>query len=169
MSVLGGRGGSGKSWLTGPHGPIDRSKTIVIDSDEFKKQLGFHGWDAPLYHAEASDLVEGAAKIAKRMGLNVTFDLTMRTPAGITKKVETFENSGYKVHGYYMYASPEVAATRATKRFMSSGRYVPAEYTLHSTDNEKNFDELIPRFDHWAVYDNNAAGDSPKQIAVSET
>ena len=31
--MLGGRGGSGKSWLTGEHGPVDESKAILIDAD----------------------------------------------------------------------------------------------------------------------------------------
>ena len=54
LTVLGGRGGSGKSWLTGKDGPIDASKSMVIDTDEVKSKLPeYEGWNAAQLHEES--------------------------------------------------------------------------------------------------------------------
>ena len=69
MVMLGGRGGSGKSWLTGPDGPVDTSKMILIDADHFKQALPeYEGWNAASLHEESSYLVDTAAQIAKAQG-----------------------------------------------------------------------------------------------------
>jgi hypothetical protein len=64
-----------------------------------------------------------------------------------------------------MFTSPEEAATRAVGRFATQGRYVPPEYVLGSTTNERTFDNLKPSFSDWAIYDNNQPGGSPKLVA----
>ena len=168
MTVLGGRGGSGKSWLTGEQGPVHRGHTIVIDADAIKAALPeYKGWNAGLLHEESSHVVSLAAHMAKALGVNVTFDATMNTGKSLAKRVAMFAGSNYDVHGYYMYASPETAARRALGRFKAggeTGRFVPPEVVLSNTENEKNFDSMIPQFRHWAIYDNN--GDTgPKYVA----
>lgn len=162
MVVLGGRGGSGKSWLTDKDGPVDKNKTIVIDADYFKERLpGYEGWNAGDYHEESSHLVDEAAKRAKELGLNVCFDITMKSSESAPKRILQFESAGYDVEGYYMFASPETATENAMGRFArgmeknGKGRFVPPEIVMSNEKNEENFDKVVPRFKKWAVYDNN--------------
>jgi predicted ABC-type ATPase len=162
---LAGRGGSGKSWLTGKSGPVDAGKAIVLNADDVQEHLpGYEGWNAALYHDEAADIVDRAAIIARGAGLNVVIDSTMRTHSSAAAKVAGYEQHGYDVKGYYMFAPPEVAAQRAMGRFAKAGRYVPASYILSSTTNEKSFDNLKDRFSKWAIYDNSGSG-GPKLVA----
>jgi len=162
LTVLGGRGGSGKSWLTGANGPVDPDTSIVLDADEFKSLLpGYEGWNAALYHEESSYLIEQADLRAKALGVNVVHDATMKTGATIAGRVAGYQAAGYKINGYYMFAPPQVAATRAINRFLNGGahgRYVPVRIILGNTQNEANFDRLIPSFAKWAVYDNSKGG-----------
>jgi predicted ABC-type ATPase len=154
LTVLGGRGGSGKSWLTSGQGPVDRSKSIVIDADDFKRLLGSKGWDASAYHEESSYLAETAMKFAMDHHLNVVLDATMKTGSTAAKRLMQFSNAGYDLDGYYMFAPPETAVRRAYRRFKSggeTGRYVPGDVILSNTDNEKNFDSVLPMFKNWAV------------------
>jgi len=172
MTMLGGRGGSGKSFLTSDLGPVDRSKNIIIDADWFKSQLpGYEGWNAGLFHEESSHLVDLAGKSAQSMGLNVVFDVTMKTDASAIRRVADFADRGYKIEGHYMFAAPQTAASRAIHRFYqggkANGRYVPPKIVLANTNNERNFDRLIPTFEKWTVYDNQTTsrGEKPKLVA----
>lgn len=171
MTLLGGRGGSGKSWLTGEHGPVDAKKTIVIDADHFKTQLpGYEGWNAAQFHEESSSLVDLAAQQAAELGVNVVFDATLKSSKSANGRIEQFLSSGYHIDGFYMFASPQTATERAMNRFMrggETGRFVPPEVVMGNTENEKNFDAVIPHFRRWAVYDNDS-GDGPKHVAGSE-
>lgn len=171
VTILGGRGGSGKSWLTGPDGPVDASKTIVIDADHFKTQLPeYEGWNAADMHEESSYLVEKAAGIAMALGCNVVFDATMRSAKSAAERIEQFAKAGYDAHGFYMFAAPRTACERAMKRFVGGGpkgRFVPPEVVLGNVDNERNFDKVIPSLKRWAVYDNDS-GAGPRHVAGSE-
>jgi hypothetical protein len=76
------------------------------------------------------------------------------------------------LNGYYMHAPPDVATERALERFKrgneknGKGRYVPPDYILGATENEKHFDEYIPAFRKWGVYDNNTGGGgAPRHVA----
>ena len=163
---LGGRGGSGKSWLTGNGKVVDKSKFIIVDPDEIKQKLpGYQGWNAGLFHEESSDVASRITNYCNKLGLNVIYDATMRTQSSLEKKVNNLIAQGYKVEGYYMYASPETAAKRAIKRFEESGRYVPPEYILSSTTNEQTFDAVKDKFSKWAVFDNDAPEFIPKKVA----
>lgn len=163
MTMLGGRGGSGKSWLISKGGPVDASKAIVINADDVQEQLpGYEGYKAPLYHEEAAHVADQIEAHAREAGLNVIHDATMRTPSSAARRVNAYKAKGYKVAGYYMHASPETAARRSLGRMLRTGRYVPPSYTLGSTTNEASFDQLRPRFDKWAIYDNE--GDAPRLV-----
>jgi predicted ABC-type ATPase len=170
VTMLGGRGGSGKSWLTDKDGPVDKSKAILIDADHFKTALPeYEGWNAALLHEESDYLVNRAAKLAEAAGLNVIFDATLKSRSTVDKRVAQFSKT-HDIHGYYMFASPETATERATGRFKrgmekdGKGRFVPPEVVMANTDNEKNFDEAIPHFSKWGVYDNNS-GSGPVHVA----
>jgi predicted ABC-type ATPase len=174
VTVLGGRGGSGKSWLTGEHGPADVSNAIVVDADHFKAQLKpeYQGWNAGQVHEESDHLVNLAEKRAMKYGLNIVHDATLKSSKGINDRVARYEKAGFDVHGHYMHLPPEMATERALKRFASGqkktgqGRFVAPEIVLGNTDNERNFDKLIPRFKQWSVFDNR--GDAPKFVAGSK-
>lgn len=165
LYLLGGRGGSGKSFLTGAGGPVDKTKTIVIDPDEFKRAIPeYQGWNAALVHEESSHITNLVINRARKLGLNVAIDATMASPKSPLKHIKAFKNEGYGVEGHYVFASPETAVRRALGRFMnggSQGRYVPVEYILKSTGNERTFDSLTPEFKNWTVYSNNVDGQSP--------
>jgi len=172
MTVLGGRGGSGKSFITGADGPVSRKNTIVVDSDAFKQQLPeYEGWNAGLVHEESSHIADMAAQIAKQKGLNVAFDQTMKSGTSALRRIDQFQDT-HDVHGIYMHSTPEIAADRAMGRFAKggvsdkgTGRFVPPEYILGSYGNEKNFDDIIPRLKRWTLYDNNGERGSPKKVA----
>ena len=166
LTVLGGRGGSGKSWLTGKDGPIDTSKSMVIDSDVIKAKLPeYQGWNAAQLHEEATDIVAMIDHRAASLGMNVVLDGTLKSDS-ILKRIAVYqapEDSVYEVDGFYMYASPETAATRALKRFAGKtgdfkGRFVPPEVILGNLKNETNFDKMSENFREWSVYDNDDEG-----------
>jgi predicted ABC-type ATPase len=180
MIVLGGRGGSGKSFFTTKGaGPIDESKFIVIDSDKFKSQLPeYKGWNAALLHDECDTLVELAQQRAQKYGLNVLHDATIKNEEGVAMRVADYKGKGYRIEGHYMFCPPEEAAKRATGRFVSGGqkaaaagkqgelgRFVPPEVVLGNRANERNFDKLTKAFDDWSVYDNSVMGGAPKFVA----
>lgn len=171
-TVLGGRGGSGKSWLTGPSGPVKANNAIVINSDDFKVALPeYAGWNAGLLHEETKYLTAVAENMARELKINVVHDETMRRGTELVKRVEEYKKQGYKVEGYYMYAPPQTAAERAIGRFVRGGsgnkmgRFVPPEYVASSTTNEETFDKMRPHFDNWAIYDNSGVGKGPQLYA----
>ncbi len=167
MTVLGGRGGSGKSWFTKKGGPVDTSHAILIDADGFKAALPeYQGWNAAALHEESDHLVNMAATEAVALKVNVIHDATLRSFSGVSARVANYQAAGFQVQGYYMYTAPQVATGRAMQRFVHggpTGRFVPPEVILGNTQNERNFDQLIPHFSKWAVYDNNGA--SPVHVA----
>jgi hypothetical protein len=66
--ILGGRGGSGKSWFDGK--VYDKGKYLVLDADAIKSMLPeFEGWNATDVHEESSDILEQAISIGVRNGL----------------------------------------------------------------------------------------------------
>ena len=177
LSILGGRGGSGKSWFT-KTGVVDGKHAIYVNSDDFKEALPeYKGWNAALLHEESSYLANVAQRYARAHGLNVINDATMRSVgsnARLTKTIEMnflrrqFQDSGYNVNGYYMYASPQTAADRAVGRFLEVGRFVPPEYIAGSTSNEATFDSLRSKFHDWKVYDNDAPEFKPKLFSQKQ-
>ena len=101
----------------------------------------------------------------------MVFDATMKSATGALNRIDAFKDS-YAIHGYYMFASPETATTRAMSRFKrgneknGKGRFVPPEIVMGNTENEKNFDKAIESFDKWGVYDNNSdSGSGPVHVA----
>jgi len=178
LTILGGRGGSGKSWLTSKDGPIDTERSLVLDADEIKSKLpGYEGWNAALYHEESSDIVAQIDARAAKIGMNVVLDGTLKSE-NIQKRIDVYQappSHEYEMEGYYMYASPETAATRAMGRFATkkgdfSGRFVPPEVILGNVNNEKNFDKMSEGFRKWGVYDNDAdkRGEAPRLVSQGE-
>lgn len=155
FTVLGGRGGSGKSWFTQNENSPVNTNAIYLNSDDIKEALPeYNGANAALVHNESKDVIADAIEQAKRGEVSVIYDGTLRSVDDVSRLVDEFKEAGYRIEGAYMYASPETAATRATHRMMRTDRYVPLDYVLGSTTNEKSFDSLSQRFDNWWVYDN---------------
>lgn len=171
VTLLGGRGGSGKSFFT-KEKIVDTDNAMLVDSDEIKKKLpGYEGWNAALFHEEGSDLLEIVAERAKKLGVNVVFDATLKSLSSSQKRAIDFTAVGYAVEGHYMHLSPEKAAERALSRFKGregkwDQRFVPPEIVLGNTDNEKNFDILSEGMRKWSVYDN--SGKAPRLVSKSE-
>lgn len=165
--MLGGRGGSGKSWFDKK--VYDSTRCIVLDADEIKKELpGYEGWNAFQVHEESSDILEMALSAARDRGLNVVLDATMKTTKSAMKKIEFFKEAGYSFEAHYMHLPRQEAAKRAVSRFMGkTKRYVPVEVVLGNTTNEASFDEAKKYADAWSFRDNNVEmGHDP--ILVSE-
>lgn len=168
FTILGGRAGSGKSWLMrGEEAPVDTKTALVIDNDEIKAMIPeYEGWNAALVHEEASDIAERVIDTARQLGLNMVLDGTMRSYGSAKERVDRFRDSGYGVRGYYMFASPEVAARQAVERFAHRGRLVEPAYVLGSTSNEASFDALRDDFDDWGVYRAHTDGEfDPRRTA----
>jgi hypothetical protein len=171
LTLLGGRGGSGKSWLSGKDGPVDASTSLVIDSDAVKAMLPeYDGWNAAQLHEESCDIVAMIDHAAAKLGLNVVLDGTMSSVT-LQDRIDAYqapEDSVYELEGYYMYASPVTAATRAMERWAKGGtfegRLVPPEIILGNVNNEKNFDRLSDDFRKWAIYDNDGEGFDPRLV-----
>jgi predicted ABC-type ATPase len=170
LYILGGRGGSGKGWFTGPKGTLAgiKSKAVYINNDDAKEAFPeYEGWNAGVVHEEASDVAEGLEKYVRDNHLNVVIDATLKSEGSLLKRIEQYKAAGYKISGHYMYASPATAAKRALQRFVGGneetggkGRYIRPQYSMGSLDNEHNFDNNRDKMDYWEVYDN--MGKSPK-------
>ncbi len=167
FTILGGRGGSGKSWFKG--NVYDEDKSIVLDADAIKGELPeYEGFNAAQVHEESSDILEKMLHVARANGLNVVLDATMKTTNGAIKKVQGFKDAGYAVEAHYMHLPRQEAAKRAVGRFMGKeGRYVPVQVVLSNTTNEDTFDKVKDLADAWSFRDNNVGrGEAP--ILISE-
>ena len=170
FTMLGGRGGSGKSWFTGKNGFLDPAKNIVLDADEIKKRLPeYDGWNATLLHEESSDVFEALTDVASSLGLNIVHDVTMKTGAKAERIFDEFHRRGYRTEAHYMYAPPQEAATRAVERFLNpkEGRFVPPGVVLHNLSNEHSFDMVKDKVDKWSFYDNREGTGGPKLVMES--
>jgi predicted ABC-type ATPase len=183
VTLLGGRGGSGKSWISSK-GPLAgkaieaggevpegmEGGTIVLDADFIKSQLpGYDGWKASKFHEESSDVLDMVDEYARKAGINVTLDATMKSESSIAKRIAAYEEMGYETEGHYMHLPPEEAATRAMARYAKGGkfdgRFVPPEVILGNVNNEQNFDTFSKRFRKWTVYEN--TGKAPRLVESS--
>jgi Zeta toxin/Collagen triple helix repeat (20 copies) len=170
LYILGGRGGSGKSFFTsGKPGTIDTKKFVVLNNDDVKEKLPeWKGWNAALLHEESSEIGQRAERIAFGAKVNIVIDGTMKSAGSLEARIKDAKAAGYEVHGKYMYTSPEKSAERALSRFVrgneknGAGRYVPPAYSLGSTSNEASFDKVSSEFATWEVWDNNVDGREPK-------
>jgi predicted ABC-type ATPase len=164
--VLGGRGGSGKGAFKDL--VYDEAHSIVLDADEFKGMLPeYAGWNAGQVHEESSDMLDRVLKVARRKGLNVVLDATMKSGPGVLDRIRRFKDEGYCIEAHFMHLPRQIAAQRAVGRFFSPrekgdpqarGRLVDPAIILSNTENEKNFDEATKLVDYWSLWDNSGAG-----------
>ncbi|MDR0475411.1 MAG: zeta toxin family protein [Treponema sp.] len=171
--ILGGRGGSGKSWFKDKM--YDPSKYVILDADEIKGMLPeFRGWNAQDVHEESSDILEQMFSTCIREGLNIVLDGTMKTAKSALAKILRVQSAGYRTEAHYMHLPAHEAAKRAIGRFMTenkdfSGRYVPVNRVLENTTNEDSFDQVQRVVDKWSFRDNNVKrGQQPILISEGE-
>lgn len=168
FTILGGRGGSGKSSFKGV--VYDPDKNIVLDADAIKERLPeYEGWNAAQVHEESSDLLETALHVLREAGVNVVLDATMKTAKSAVRKVQTFKDKGYRTEAHYMHLPRQEAAKRAVSRSLgASGRYIPVEVVLGNTSNEESFDQIRKMVDRWSFRDNNVPKGQPPRL-ISES
>jgi len=177
LIVLGGRGGSGKSNLTNGNLQVpdtfDPKKFLHLDSDWIKEQLpGYEGWNAALYHEEASHVLEQAKAKAFSLGMNIIDDATLRSTTHIGEDMAFAMEHNYVVNGAYMFLDRKEAAGRAVTRALGKGekkrergRLVPPHVVLDNVNNEKNFNGFKKYFSKWWAFDNSVPeGVPPFQI-----
>jgi predicted ABC-type ATPase len=168
LTVLGGRGGSGKGQLKGL--AYDPDKAVVIDPDKIKKLLPeYEGWNAAQVHEEASDIMDEVMEVARAEKLNLVVDATMKTADTALERVKTFKAAGYKVDVPYMHLPRQEAAKRAVNRFLGKEqRYVPTHVILGNKTNEDSFEKVRKHADSWSFWDNNVPqGKKPLLISHS--
>lgn len=165
---LGGRGGSGKSKFDGL--VYNKENYIVLDADAIKEMLPeYQGFNAYQVHEESSDILNTALARARKQGLNVVLDATMKTLSSTENKIKSFSENGYNIEMYYMHLPREKAAERAIGRFMGDrGRYVPLKVLLGMKDNEANFDKLKKYASKWAFYNNDVPSKDDKPILIDK-
>lgn len=168
FTVLGGRGGSGKSWFEG--NVYDAEKAIVLDADHIKSMLPeYEGWNAAQVHEESGDIFDEITSMCAKLGLNVVHDKTMKTAKSALNDLNKFKELGYRTEAHYMHLPRQEAAKRAVSRFLGkTQRYVPVDVVLANTSNEATFDEVRKIVDKWSFRDNNVPqGSDP--ILISES
>lgn len=166
--VLGGRGGSGKSKFNGL--VYDKENFVVLDADAIKEKLPeYRGYNAFEVHEESSDILKQALKKARKKGINVVLDGTLKTLSSSEKNIKSFLEKGYDIEMYYMHLPREKSAERAIGRFMGdNGRYVPLNVLLDMKENEQNFDKLKKYASKWAFYNNDVPSKDDKPILVDK-
>lgn len=168
VTVLGGRGGSGKTFLTqGKGAPVDINRAIVLNADDIKALLPeWDGWNAALLHQETSELFETLQNIARQRRINIVLDVTLGNPGKISRNLDIYQALGYDIEGHYMHLPRQIAAQRAINRATGANpRYVPPQIILDSVANEAGFQALIPRFQAWSMWDNQVPrGATPRRL-----
>jgi predicted kinase len=171
MIMLGGRGGSGKSWFK--NNLYDPNKFAVLDADGIKEELPeYKDWNANQLHEESSDILEQMIDLCKSEGLNVVIDMTMKTPKSAYERLALFKDKGYRTEAHYMHLPPQEAAKRAIKRYRDGddkpgqykGRFVPPAVILSMRQNEETFDQIKGLVDNWSFRDS-TEGFPPKLIS----
>lgn len=168
FTVLGGRGGSGKSWFAGQ--VYDEGKAIVLDADHIKGMMPeYEGWNAAQVHEESADIFDEITSMCARLGLNVVHDKTMKTAKTTLNDLQRFKDMGYSTEAHYMHLPRQEAAKRAVSRFLGkTKRYVPVDVVLANTSNEATFDQVKGIVDKWSFRDNNVKQGS-EPILISES
>lgn len=158
VTFLGGRGGSGKSFLTqGRNAPANVKRSIVLNSDDIKEMLPeYKGWNAAHVHEESSMLFKEILKIAQEKRVNVVLDVTLANPAKASRQLDEFLAAGFDAEGFYMHLPRQEAAFRAIGRAtkVDNPRHVPLDIILGSTRNEQAFEGLLDRLKRWGMWDN---------------
>lgn len=172
--ILGGRGGSGKSNLENKgadseFGVYSRKTSFVVDPDRVKEMLPeYNPEQAYLVHEESAYIADLLLATAKKEGLNVVTDITLRNDQ--RNIVNRFQKAGYRTEAHFMHKEPKSALTSAVRRWnrkevilnpltgkatvFSKSRLVPPFIIEGNVDNEANFDKIARKVDNWSLTTN---------------
>jgi predicted kinase len=191
--LAGGLPGAGKTTVLEHHAGVDRSQYLTINPDEIKEEMAKRGMIpdvAGLTPMEASELVhEESSHIAKQLALrampdgkNVIWDITMSSRESTEKRINDLQRFGYsRVDAIFVDIPPETSIKRADARHRDDhesyrggqglgGRFVAAEIVGSQADpdwgscNRRTFEQIKPRLDAWAQYDNSVDGRAPRLV-----
>ena len=65
-------------------------------------------------------MFEAITRKARKMGLNVIHDVTLKGTSAL-KNVASFKKKGYRIEGHYMVLPRQDAAARAISRYLGKG------------------------------------------------
>jgi predicted ABC-type ATPase len=193
--MAGGLGGAGKSTVLDKYAGIDQSRYLTINPDNIKEEMAKRGLipklngvspmeASDLVHEESSHIAKMLARRAIKDGKNITWDITMSTPASALQRLDALADAGYSTKGVFVDISIDVAVERADARHRDGhdryregigfgGRFVPPEVIKAQKDpewgsaNRRTFEQVKPTFTQWAIYDNSVTGREPQLVQVS--
>ncbi len=131
LYVTAGVASSGKSETLAPRVP---ERTVIIDSDRFKKRLSRRTRSPvkrfPLIHAailqdEADVLVKRSIDKSIQERRDTTLDVTFANFQKNKKIIERYRRAGYDIHLLGTQKFAHKAVGDATNRFLRQGRFVP--------------------------------------------
>lgn len=151
--LVGGPPASGKSTIL-KHKGLKGSDFTYVNSDDIQERLpGYTGVNAMLYHDEARDIHDKLITRSLTEKRNIIIDGTMRNVEKETKKIAKLKELGYKVKVVSVQAQVELLITRATKRFMATGRYIPLHWIAKEGNNineaQKKYKDLVDEYELW--------------------
>jgi hypothetical protein len=168
--LMAGKPGAGKSGFGKELKIYDKSKYLMLDSDEFKMKFPEYDPERPwIVHREASDLMNRVGIVARAKGLNIVYDMTMKKPPN--QLVEQFKNHGYVVEMHHMKVSQETSYERAAYRFNNDGangepgRLVSPAIISEMVTTDKVFTGSKHLADHWTEYEHEKLG-SPTRLGA---
>jgi predicted kinase len=196
--LAGGLPGAGKTTVLEQYAGVDRSQYLTVNPDDVKVEMARRGMIpevAGLTPMEASELVhEEASYVAKQLALrampdgkNVIWDITMSSRESTEKRINDLRAFEYsRIEGIFVDIPPETSIRRADDRHRQDhesyragqglgGRFVAADVIASQADpdwgsrNRKTFEEVKPRLDSWAQYENSVDGRAPVLADSSAT
>ena len=172
--IMGGGSGAGKSSVIESGLSEIPGTTVVVDSDEIKKQLpefnnmiadGQINDAAKFVHEESSALAKRMTGIAHEGNFNSMLD---GTGSNVEGKIHEARAAGKRVDGVYVTISTEAAIERADLRAKQTGREVPLDVILAThRDVSRELTRCAPMFDSVRLFDNSGPpGSTPILIAI---
>jgi predicted ABC-type ATPase len=151
--LVGGPPASGKSTIL-KHKNIKSSDFTYVNSDDIQERLpGYTGVNAMLYHDEARDIHNKLVERSLAEKRNIIIDGTMRNVEKETKKIARLKELGYKIKVVSVQTKVELLITRATKRFMTTGRYIPLHWIAKEGNNineaQKKYKDMVDEYELW--------------------
>jgi predicted ABC-type ATPase len=193
--VAGGLGGSGKTTVLEKYAGIDLSRYVIVNPDDFKAELARRDMTpkidelspmetTALAHEESSQLARRLAFRAMADGKNIIWDITMSSPATLSRRLEELCAAGYgQIDGIFIDIPIEVSVTRAEARHRVGhdrylageglgGRLLLPEIIRRQADpeygsiNRQAFEMSKDQFNSWAIFDNSVDNRPPVLVAA---
>jgi predicted kinase len=185
--IAGGLGGAGKTTVLTRFADIDLTKYVMINPDDFKKELAERGLTTKLpglspmettglHHEESSDIARRLGRLAMADGKNIIWDITMSSESSTSRRIAELKAAGYEhIECVFVDIPVETSVARSEARHRRGhdqylagqglgGRYVPPELIRmqadaeYGTANRRTFENLKDQFTDWSVYDNSVDG-----------